>query len=82
MLLRDPLYGVANLAAGMLEGGLGLVSLPFDSGKRLKSGAVGALFSLPELAFVNIRKGSFEYARSDTPRTRWRPASGSVSAAR
>jgi len=33
--------------------------LPVDHGNMLMVGLRGALFSLPELAFFNIRKGSF-----------------------
>jgi len=33
--------------------------LPLDRGELLTSGLKGAFFSLPELAFFNIRKGSF-----------------------
>ena len=69
-----PLYGAANLAVGIGESALGLLRLPFDSGARLKSAARGAFFSLPELVFINIRKGSFDYARSEAPRTAWRAA--------
>jgi hypothetical protein len=37
------------------------------------SGIKGAVFSLPELVFVNLRKGILEYAPGDTPRTLRRP---------
>ena len=56
-----PVYGAFNLltATGIsLYGGF---SLPFDSGKALKNGAMGFLMSLPELAFFNIRKGSYKH---------------------
>jgi hypothetical protein len=43
---------------GIGDGALGLFTWPRDDGGRLRAGARGALFSLPELAFVNIRKGS------------------------
>ena len=32
-----------------------------DSGNALKNGAMGILMSLPELAFFNIRKGSYKH---------------------
>ena len=48
----------------------GVARLPFDGGESLVSGGKGAFFSVPELFFVNIRKGSLEYARSEEPRTR------------
>lgn len=55
-----PLYGAANLLVGLGDAGLGVLIAPFDRGRRLLRGARGALFSLPELAFGNIRKGSFD----------------------
>jgi hypothetical protein len=60
-LLLRPLYGAVNTIAGLGQSVLGLLSLPFDSGQRLKLGARGLLMSLPELAFFNMRKGSFKY---------------------
>lgn len=56
-----PLLGGANLVAGLGASAVGLVLLPFDGGHALLSGVKGALFSLPELAFVNLRKGTFDY---------------------
>ena len=53
-----PLLGAANLLVGIADGSVGLVTWPADDGDRLFAGLRGALFSLPELAFVNIRKGS------------------------
>ena len=35
--------------------------LPLDRGRGLRAGLEGALFSLPELFFANIRKGTSEY---------------------
>lgn len=58
-----PLYGTVNLAYGLAGAALGLVAVPFDRGELLREGLRGALFSLPELAFANIRKGSFEGVR-------------------
>ena len=57
-LLR-PIYGTFNLIAGISQFGTGLFTLPFDKGYNLKMGGYGVLFSLPELAFFNIRKGTF-----------------------
>lgn len=54
-----PLYGAANLAFGLANAGAGLLTSPIDHGDRISEGLRGALFSLPELAFINIRKGSF-----------------------
>jgi hypothetical protein len=64
-----PLYGALNLAAGIGEMSLGLLRAPWDRGGTLWSGLKGAAFSLPELFFVNIRKGVLEYAPADPPRT-------------
>jgi hypothetical protein len=57
-----PLIGATNLAWSVADGALGLVTAPFDRGRRLKRAGYGALFSAPELAFVSIRKGSFDAA--------------------
>lgn len=58
-----PLFGVANLGFGLLNAGGGVLTAAFDDGERLAEGLRGALFSLPELAFFNIRKGSFDVHR-------------------
>ncbi len=55
-----PVYGALNLITGLGVAAAGLVMLPVDHGATLWSGLRGALFSLPELAFFNIRKGSFD----------------------
>ena len=39
-----------------------VVGVRTDKGEVLSAGARGALFSLPELAFFNIRKGSLPFA--------------------
>jgi hypothetical protein len=63
-----PLLGALNLAVGLGESALGLLTLPLDGAQRLRAGLRGTLFSLPELAFVNIRKGSMAFvARAATP---------------
>lgn len=56
-----PLFGLVNTAAGIGQSIYGLFSWPLDSGKNLKSGAIGILMSLPELVFFNMRKGSYKY---------------------
>jgi hypothetical protein len=56
-----PALGAVNLAAGLGAAAVGVPLLPFDRGETLMSGVRGALFSLPELALVNLRKGSFAY---------------------
>ncbi|UZR30676.1 hypothetical protein [Methylococcus mesophilus] len=54
-----PLFGAANLAVGTAEALAGLLASPFDAGRSLHHGLRGMLVSLPELAFFNIRKGTF-----------------------
>jgi hypothetical protein len=61
-LVRRPLYGIANLAVGIGATLAGVAWLPVDGGATLRAGLDGALFSVPEIAFVNIRKGSFAFA--------------------
>lgn len=59
-LLR-PVYGAFNLLAGLGESLVGLLTLPVEGPNRLYLGAKGILFSLPELMFINLRKGTMEY---------------------
>src|SRR5262249_36010339 len=54
-----PVLGALTLVAGIGVAAAGLATLPLDRGDLLKAGLRGALFSVPELAFFNIRKGSF-----------------------
>ncbi len=54
-----PVYGALNLLAGIGAAFAGIPMLPFDGGRLFSAGARGALWSLPELAFANVRKGSF-----------------------
>ncbi|EQA45301.1 hypothetical protein LEP1GSC050_2219 [Leptospira broomii serovar Hurstbridge str. 5399] len=69
VFLVRPIYGIANLGYGLGNGIFGVFTLPFDGGKRLKSGLQSAFFSLPELAFFNIRKGSFpKVSPKETPK--------------
>jgi hypothetical protein len=56
-----PLFGAVNLASGVGAAVAGLPLLPFDRGETFLAGVRGAIFSLPELAFLNLRKGSFDY---------------------
>jgi len=56
-----PLFGAANLLAGLGETIWGLAKLPVDRGRTLVSGLKGTVMSLPELAFANIRKGSNDW---------------------
>jgi hypothetical protein len=55
-----PLFGAVNLVTGLVASAVGLALVPVDGGETLWAGLRGALFSLPELVFQNIRKGSFE----------------------
>jgi hypothetical protein len=55
-----PLFGAANLLTGLAASAVGLTMLPVDGGETFWAGLRGAMFSLPELVFQNIRKGSFE----------------------
>jgi hypothetical protein len=61
VVFARPLLGVANLVTGLGRSLFGIVRLPFDRGAALKDGLLGAMYSVPELAFVNIRKGSQYY---------------------
>jgi hypothetical protein len=60
LVVPRPLFGVVNLVAGLAASGVGLTMLPVDGGETLWAGVRGVIFSLPELVFQNIRKGSFE----------------------
>ena len=71
MIPLRPLLGAVNIVAGLGVSAAGLFALPIDGGDLLRSGLKGVLFSLPELAFFNIRKGSLIFA----PRPRENPAS-------
>jgi hypothetical protein len=55
-----PLFGAMNLVTGLAASAAGLAMLPADGGEMLWGGLRGALFSLPELIFQNIRKGTFD----------------------
>jgi hypothetical protein len=61
-VLPRPLYGLANLAAGLAQTALGVVQAPLDRGRTVRLGLRGAGSSLPELVFVNVRKGRMTYA--------------------
>ncbi len=73
--LTRPVFGLVNLVVGAGETGAGLLSAPFDSGARLRSGLSGMLFSAPELVFVNVRKGTLEYGRGASAATPAPPSS-------
>jgi hypothetical protein len=57
---RRPAYGGANMLFGLGYTGYGLLALPFDGGKRAKAGLEGMVWSMPELFFLNVRKGTFD----------------------
>ncbi len=52
-----PLYGAINAGVGAGTSVVGLATLPFDRGRLLTTGVRSVVFSLPELVFVNLRKG-------------------------
>ncbi len=60
-VLPRPLFGAFNILAAASQSLFGLFNWPFDGGKDIKVGLKGVLASLPELAFFNIRKGSYPY---------------------
>ncbi len=61
VILPRPLYGVGNAVYGLLSTAFGIFTLPFDKGRRSLKGLQGTIYSLPEIFFFNIRKGSFDY---------------------
>ena len=62
-----PLLGAANFVTGLGVTAAGLLTVAADHGARLRAGLRGMLFSLPELVFFNIRKGSLLYAPRPAP---------------
>jgi len=70
-----PLYGAINFASAFGAASIGLLLAPLDGGEVLSAGARGALFSLPELAFFNIRKGTFEFVAQDNSSSEKAPES-------
>jgi hypothetical protein len=60
-LLLRPLLGAFNLFTGIGESLAGIATMPVAGPDRFLSGTKGVLFSLPELVFVNLRKGSVAY---------------------
>jgi hypothetical protein len=59
-----PLFGALNLAAALGRSAFGVLALPFDGGRGLRAGLEGAFWSLPELAFQSVRKGTNEWVPS------------------
>ncbi len=66
VLLR-PLFGAFNLVAGVAQSLYGVARIPFDGGGTLRAGLAAAGYSLPELLFVNIRKGTLRYGPGVLP---------------
>lgn len=66
LVIPRPLFGAANLITGLAASAVGLAMLPVDGGETLWAGLRGTVFSLPELVFLNIRKGSFEPALAES----------------
>ncbi|HEY5973754.1 MAG TPA: hypothetical protein VIU41_03340 [Geobacteraceae bacterium] len=60
-LLLRPLFGVVNLLVGFGESLVGIATMPVEGPDRFISGTKGVFFSIPELVFVNLRKGSMAY---------------------
>jgi hypothetical protein len=56
-----PAYGLANFAFAFGYTAAGVAAAPFDRGVHARAGLEGMLWSLPELAFVNVRKGSYDW---------------------
>jgi hypothetical protein len=54
-----PLAGLTNLAYGFGAAGLGVLAMPFDAGRQLRRGLLGAMMSVPELFFFQVRQGSY-----------------------
>jgi hypothetical protein len=63
---RRPLLGLANFgfAAGSLVPGL--AAAPFDGARRARAAGSGLWYSVPELFFFNIRKGTFDWVPSES----------------
>lgn len=57
-LLR-PVLGLFNVGYATLHGVASVLTLPFDGGEGLNQAGRGIFYSLPELTFGNIRKGSY-----------------------
>ena len=58
-LLMRPVLGTINLLYAAVGSVGGILAAPLDRGKLLNRSVKGMIFSFPELAFMNIRKGTF-----------------------
>ncbi|HID97200.1 MAG TPA: hypothetical protein EYP57_03295 [Thermodesulfobacteriaceae bacterium] len=65
-VLPRPVFGAVNTAYSALTAASGLFTLPFDRARRIKQGFWGIIYSMPELFFANIRKGSFTWTARHT----------------
>ena len=62
---RRPLLGLANLGFAAGSGVIGIAAAPFDGAQRARAAGSGIWYSLPELVFFNIRKGTFDWVPSE-----------------
>jgi hypothetical protein len=62
LVITRPIFGAVNLLVGLGASMVGLALWPAAGGATVTAGLKGMLFSLPELFFQNIRKGSYEFA--------------------
>jgi hypothetical protein len=62
-----PLYGAVNLGYALVRSGVGVLRAPLDGGDDVFAGAQGAFYSIPELVFFNMRKGTFHEAQLPEP---------------
>ncbi len=62
--LFRPFQGALNIVYAALHGVVGIGLIPFDGGAHANQALRGIFYSLPELAFGNIRKGSYSTAES------------------
>ncbi len=60
-LILRPVYGAFNILASLGQILFGGFNWPQDQGYHLQAGLKGILMSVPELFFVNLRKGSYPY---------------------
>jgi hypothetical protein len=61
---RRPLLGLANFGFAAGSGVFGVAAAPFDGARRARAAGSGLWYSLPELVFFNIRKGTFDWVPS------------------
>ena len=64
---------LANLGFAAGSGVIGIGAAPFDGARRARAAGSGLWYSLPELAFFNIRKGTFEWVPSAASGARSEP---------